>query len=547
MAEEVRLPDAPEETEEIEETDETRPVKGSQGVLALSIGDAFKVLLKKLSTLLQGGVTGKVVTVDIDDSTIRIVEMRRGEVKKWASLAIPPAAEGEAGAPPDPRALSALIKETLASAGIKASRAVASISGLYSVNRFIPVSSLPPRPNVQESVNMVIKETMPLSADKLYFSWYNVPAAKDEAGRMLILGMRRDAIDLQMRALKGVGISPRSLEPRAAALARVVNREQAVILNIEPTTFDIIIVANKVPEVMRTIAWKASDLGWDERAEHLATNLDLTRDYFNARRPDVLLADCTLFITGQLSVDLPLVERLKARVNCPVENLAPPVQYPAHLPASQFAGNLGLAMKGMSRNTPGGEPAQLDINILPAAYRPWRPSAKQVYSTLLIIAVMALVFPLFQLTTEAMSKTAALERQFSAVDTQLKLKQAEIQRREPIQKAINEYKQILDLGGNIMGDLEVINGAAQKLGVKVVSVTHEGIKINVNAEAQSYTAFRDYIAALEKSGRFTSPVPPPEGYPYTTRGTIKLESKFGKPEPKVEPAAAKPSTPTTQK
>ena len=538
---------------EIEEAEETGAAKGAQGVLALSIGDAFKVIGKRFAGLLQGGMTAKVVTVDIDDSTIRIVETRRGEVKKWASLAIPAPTEEEAAAPPDPRALSALIKQTMASAGIKTNRVVASISGLYSVSRFIPLSSLPPRPSLQESVSMVIKETMPLTEDKLYFSWYNLPSGQEEPGRMLILGVPRNVVDYRMRALKNIGISPRSLEPRAMALARVVNREQAVILNIEPTSFDIIIVMSKVPEVMRTIAWESNGLGWDEKAEHLATSLELTRDYFNGRHPGLLNPDTPLFITGQLSGDLPLVERVSARVNYPVENLAPPLQYPLHLPVSQFAVNLGLAMKGVVADGAEGGQVQFDVNILPEAYRPWRPSAKQVYSTVLIVAVMALVFPLFQLTTDAMGKTADLQRQFNAIDVQLQIKKAEIQRREPLQKAINEHKQILDLGGNIVGDLAVINGEAEKLGVRVVSVTHEGIKIDVSAEAPSYLAFREYITALEESGRFTSPVPPPEGYPYTTKGIIKLESRSGKPVAKVEPAKpaattpAKTTTPATQK
>ena len=71
---------------EIEEAEETGAAKGAQGVLALSVGDALKVIGKRFAGLLQGGMTGKIVTVDIDDSAIRIVETRRGEVKKWASL-----------------------------------------------------------------------------------------------------------------------------------------------------------------------------------------------------------------------------------------------------------------------------------------------------------------------------------------------------------------------------------------------------------------------------------------------------------------------------
>lgn len=525
-------------------------VKGAKGILALSIGDALKLLLKNLVSLFGRGLTGKVVTVDIDHSNIRLMEMRRGEVKKWASVALPARSDGEEEPAPDPKALGALIKETMASTGIKASKVFASVSGLYSVSRFLPVTSLPARPTMQESVMMAVKETVPLTEDRLYFSWHNIVGNnKDEPGRILVLGVPRSTVDSQLLALKGVGIDTRTLELRTMALVRAVNRDRAVILNIEPSSFDIIILVNGVPEVMRTIAWESGERSGDEKAEYLLINLELTRDFFNFRHPELLDPNTPLFITGQLSGDLPLVAKLKDLVNCPVENLTPPLKYPSHLPLSQYAVNVGLALKGLPLNVAEDQHAPLDINILPDTYRPWRPAAKQVYATILIIGAILLVFPIFQATTQAMDKTAQLQSKFNLVDSQLQIKKAEIQRREPIQKAVNEYKMILDMGGNIMGDLDVINSEAKSLGVKVVSVTHEGINISVDAEAQSYFAFREYIAALEKSGRFTSPVPPPEGYPYTTKGTIKLESKFGKPPPKAEPAkpaATKPTT-TTQK
>ncbi|MFC2067390.1 hypothetical protein ACFLUO_10195, partial [Chloroflexota bacterium] len=75
-------------------------------------------------------------------------------------------------------------------------------------------------------------------------------------------------------------------------------------------------------------------------------------------------------------------------------------------------------------------------------------------------------------------------------------------------------------------DIEVINDLAEKVGISLESVNHNGTDVSVKCASDNYTVFRNYITALGESENFTTPVPPPEGYPYTTSGTIKLTPKF---------------------
>ena len=81
------------------------------------------------------------------------------------------------------------------------------------------------------------------------------------------------------------------------------------------------------------------------------------------------------------------------------------------------------------------------------------------------------------------------------------------------------------MGGGFTEDLKVINSLAEELGIEVGSITHAGSSITFTGQADSYTAFREFVTALEESGRFSTPVTPPEGYPYVKDGTIKLEPK----------------------
>jgi len=503
-----------------------------KGVLTLDIGTATRKLLGAIRRMVGKQVGGGVVTLDIDSATIKLLETGRGTVRKWASVSLEPEkVEGEEVS--EQPALGTTVKRLMVSSGIKASKVIASFSGLYSLSRILSVPDPPSGVTFQESVLEMARETMPLSVDKLYLSWQTI-AAGEGARQVLLVGVPRDVLDGEVQSLKAVGINPRVLELRAMALARAVNKEQALILNIEHTSLDVVVVVNGIPEIMRPIAWHPGELTVEDKAEDLAATLEMTVDFYNSRHPDIPLDPATpLFITGQMSMDHSLIENLQARLRYPVESLAPPLECPADLPVSQYAVNIGLALKGTAPSESLGQSgySPLDMNLLPEAYWPWRPKAKHVYAVGLMIAAIGLLFPIFQVTTEATSRTTVLEMTFAALNTKLELQKQEIKSREPLQKAITEYNTIADMGGYFTGDLEVINSEAEKLGVQVESITHTADSINIVCQADEgdYITFRAYKTALEESGRFTTPIPPPEGYPYTTGGPIKVEPVGAKP------------------
>ena len=468
----------------------------------------------------------RIVTLEIDTTAIRLMETTEERVVKWASLSLDPTMF-EDGVISDPPALSAAVRQLMDSSGIRAKDVIASVSGLYSVSRIVAVSNPPGGVATREAVLGAARDIMPLPADELYLSWQTIAAAKG-AQQALVVGVPRDVIDAEMRALRAAGINSRTLDLKAIALARAVNKEQALILNIEPSNFDIVIVVNGVPEVMRTIAWQQDSLTMDERVEHLAMNLELTVGFYNSHHPDTPLDPATPFlITGQISRDLDLVEKLPARVGYPIESLSPRLECPKHLPVSQYAVNIGLALKGRTPSKRLAQDGYLppDINLLPETYKPWKPSARQVYFACFVIAAITLLFPLYQMTSGAMGKTADLQARYNILNNKLQLIQLEIRSREPLQQAINDYNTIVNMGGGFTEDLRVIKSEADKLGVQVESIAHDGKSITVNCqtEPESYIIFREYVTAMRESGRFSTVTPPSEKFAYITGGTIELE------------------------
>ncbi|GAH95241.1 unnamed protein product, partial [marine sediment metagenome] len=75
-------------------------------------------------------------------------------------------------------------------------------------------------------------------------------------------------------------------------------------------------------------------------------------------------------------------------------------------------------------------------------------------------------------------------------------------------------------------DIESIMGRVEGFGIHVEAVAHEGEIMTITCQADDYTTFRDYLIALEESGRFSMVTPPSESFSYITGGTIELEPKY---------------------
>ena len=499
----------------------------SQNVLAINLGTAIRKLSEALQRVPARLVSGNVVTIDISQTGVRIMETRGGVVRSWADASLKPE-EVQAAAPMGGHALGTMVRQLMNSSGIKAKSVIVSISGLYTVSRLILVSSLPPAPTLDESVNDIASTIMPIPADDRYFFWQAVNTREGEQ-QVFITGVPRYIMDDQIKSLKTVGITPQIIELKSMALARAVNKEQALIFNIEPTNYDIIIVVKGVPEVVHSLAWRRDNMSLEDATEYLATNLEMTVDFYNSNHLETPF-DTTnpLYITGEMSVEPEMMEKLQDRLGFNIEQLTPPLECPAFLPISQYAVNIGLAMrKEISMRDGNGSTgfSPLDMNLLPRAYLPWRPTANLIYGVVILMAAIALIFPLVEATTEVMGKTVALEQESAVLDNQLTLMKVEIARREPLQKAVGEYNTLVTREESFSEDIRVIMKEAGKLDVVVSTVSHGGNEMTIFCAAEDYQSFRAYRLALEESGRFATPIAPPEGYPYTTGGKITLKTQ----------------------
>jgi len=423
------------------------------------------------------------------------------------------------------RALGRSVRQLMDSSGIKARNVVTSVSGLYSISRFVAAPADTTGRPMRQVIEEMAEDIMPVSRERIHLSWQTIDSGHGEP-RVLMVGVPTGVIDSQARSLRAAGINPRLLELRAMALARLVDRETAITLNLDASALDVIVTIDGVPEAMRTVAWRPGVETAEDRAEQAAMAVTMTLGYFETYHPELVIEETTpILITGHLADDPAVVEALAERLDYPVEPLPAPVDCPPFMSFAEYAVNIGLALKASAapgKRGGGGNRAAPDMNMLPAEFSPWRPNARQVAVGVGIAALLGLLFPAYQVTTGALADTRALELRLSTLEAELAKRQSVIQSRAPLQAAVNGYNRIVDLGGDFRQDLAAIYDGAAALGVSVTEVNHKGDAVSVKCEAGSYDAFQGYLDVLAASGRFATPIPPPPGYPQVTGGTISM-------------------------
>jgi type IV pilus assembly protein PilM len=462
------------------------------------------------------------ITLDISSSGIRLMETSDNKIMSWASHSMEPGIF-EDGIITDSQALTNIIKEMLKSSGIKGNRISVSISGLYSLTRIIIVPTPPEVPVAEEAVLEAVENLLPVTHEEIYLSWASIGLS--EGGHQVITHtVPKEMIDEQMKAIRTAGINIRVLDLKPMALARAVNQKDALILNIEPDSYDIIMIIDGLTEVVRTAAWQQEELSTEDKAEFLITALETTAGFYDTSRPNFPFGKSNpLFITGQLSEDTELVNRIQESLAYTEGKFEIPFEYPEHFPVSQFTSNIGLAMKGTGTRDIESGYTTPDINLLPKNYKPWKPTTRQIYLSTAFIIALCILVPIYQVTSNAMAETSDLEQQYKSLNSLLDLRKAEIAKRDPLKQMVDEYNTITNLGGGFWEDYEIITGLADELEVIIPSINHLGSIIKFSCLTDNYQVFRDFLAALEKTGRFLSPIIPPEGYPYIKSGEITLE------------------------
>ena len=367
----------------------------------------------------------KIVTLYVDDTSIRLLVAKGKQVEKWADLPLEPGLVKD-GVIVDEAEVAAKIKELLEAQEVKTRKVIAGLSGLHCLFRLI---TLPPLPKTMlaEAVRQEAAKEMPVPLENLYLSWQVIPAPEEEM-QVFLVALPRNTADAMTRTLRLAGVEPYLMDIAPLALARVANKATAIIVDVRATEFDIVIMVDGIPQPIRSLSLPSEPISWQEKLASIKEELDRTIKFYNFSYPEKPLdPSLPIFVSGELTQEPEAYQSLADELGYPVSPSPSPLDCPEDLVPSQYMVNIGLALKEIS--LPGAEAnfSVVNLNALPEVYQPKPRSLTKILIAPSIILAIGILISLVVLVQNTNAETASLRAQLNTTNQLLGERQAQRQ------------------------------------------------------------------------------------------------------------------------
>jgi type IV pilus assembly protein PilM len=463
----------------------------------------------------------KTVTLYIDDTSIRLLVMQGQHIKKWAGVKLEPGLIVESVVLQESK-VATRIKGLLNSQKVKTRKVVLGFSGMHSFTRPATLPRLP-KSMLAEAVIREARRVLPVPLEQLYLSWTVVPDHKERTQIFMVATPRKTA-DSLINTLKLAGLEASRMAIKPLALTKALPLNTAILLDLQPDEFDVVILSGGTAQPIRTVALPSEELTWDQKITTLANDLTRTIKFFDANNPEKMLNTKTpIYVSGELAHKAQYQKALEETTGRPVFELTPLLKNLDKLDAGYYMVNIAMTMKTSSSiNADAYEVANL--NVLPIPYQPKRISLTKVTGIPGGIALAALVVPFVMMMQNTSSNINSMQQQLDTTNqfivqktaqrNALKKNVAELEKKAAAAK--NTYDKIRKPLGNIIINQEIINGdlfiALTSLSqtVALESINEAGGELLIKGQALSiedisaYTeAILQYARTLESSKRFS--------------------------------------------
>ena len=380
-----------------------------------------------------------VVALYVDDTSLRLLVTKGKSIAKWADLPL------EAGLVKDgvivnQAEVAARIKQLLETETVKTKKVVAGLSGLHCVFRLITLPRLS-KSLLAEAVRREAERTLPVPLQQLYLSWQVISVSGNEM-LVFLAAFPRYVADALIQTLRSVALDPYLIDLKPLALARAVTGPTAIIVDVQPADVDIVVVVDRVPQLIRTLSLPIEAQSWLEKLPLIKGELDRTTKFYNSSHSESRLdSSVPVFVSGELAGVSEACESLAGELKCPVLPLPSALACPQGLPVGRFMVNIGLAMKEVSlRGTKAGF-SVVNLNALPDVYRPKVRSLTELLTVPSIVVAIGLLAFLGLLVQGRVAAVASLRAESDTTGLLVEKRQAEWQAQ---MKAITELQERID-------------------------------------------------------------------------------------------------------
>ena len=442
------------------------------------------------------------VTLDIEDNAIKMMVLRGRQVETAASLPLEPGLVQD-GVTLNPATVGRHISELMAAHGVSEKRVIVGVSGIHALYRSVPIPKIP-KNLLNEAVQREAERVMPVPLNELYTSWQAIELSDIET-KICIVGIPRNTVDAMIHTLRGAGLQPEAMDIKPLAMARIADERNAIIVNAQQIGFDIVVMIDGIPEILRSLPFPADATSADEKVAEVKEELERTIAYYNSgHKGGEITVNVATFVSGELGEML--AQTLERRVK-PLPQL---LSYTNNLNASEYAANIGLAL----RQAHAASPAQVSLNVAPEIYLPKPFPVIQLVSWAFILVSIAVLFMFGISTLQEYRDTLSLQTQVRNTEIQVAVRQgteAAIQilqtKIDKAQKDAAVFKKPVDSTAEqrakVNGDLSKVTSLLPGI-IELNSISYANEAMTVTGKAPDDTTIVDYVRDLRNSNQFSS-------------------------------------------
>jgi type IV pilus assembly protein PilM len=289
------------------------------------------------------------VTLDISAESLKLVSINGNRVEKWGTAPLSPSMVRD-GLILQPQAVGAAIDALFQELKITKGGVIAAITGLSVTYRMLRLPRVKPALMI-EAILRAAKKEIPLPLDEIYLSWQIIGTIKEEI-EVFLFGAPRNLIDAALQTFSIAGVKPLAIDLKSLALARAANRPDALVINFEPNCFDIVVVTEGLPTILHTIIPRVEGATLEDNVKRLADELARTVDFYNITHAvNPIKSSVPVLLAGTLANDPKTTELIQNSVEYHVEAMTSTLKSPPDFPVVSYAGNIGLALKGMKQSS----------------------------------------------------------------------------------------------------------------------------------------------------------------------------------------------------
>jgi len=453
----------------------------------------------------------KVTTIYIDDSAIWVLVARGREPRKWLSIALEPGLV-KGGVVRDEDAVAARLRELWQNKRIGKRRVVAGISGINCLYRLITLPELP-KDMLPEAVRREASRILAVPLEQLYLSWQTLPSPRGETF-IYLAASPRNSVDALISTLHKAGLKPYLMDLKPLALARTVTEPQVIIVDIQPASFDIVVMAGRIPQVVRSLPL-TQEASPGEKMSIIREELDRTITFYDSSHTGKPIEATTpLLVSGEFAEKQDVWKLLLERPQRPVQALPSPLETPKGFPSSQYITNIGLALKEVLASEKGAIAYSLvNLNALPEVYRPKpRPLSELLFIPTIVVSIALVAlgvlfnYTVSTHTTDLRAELANINQIVASRHVQAKdiiALNTQVSSLETTATAfITTLHNFADGRDEINGDLGEINKLPEGIKKQPLRVSDDTETLTVQGLANDEDAVFRYAKDLRASGRF---------------------------------------------